>query len=210
MSDEKTVSIYTDFLSKSYATLDKQGKKKMLADIKPQLVASFKADIDKKLQRLVEIPGDIFIETKWTFFPYFKEAIEAYVNGLYVATIALSGACCERICSEILEYVEFRMSGKTVDLSSTKSLVSALTQVERANLLAGGKIFSKSTLRKFLEINKIRNKYVHPSKRNTANIDAKRCMVLLRELVKQKFDLRNFYDFVNGQLVIKKQFRKTK
>ncbi len=69
-------------------------------------------------------------------------------------------------------------------------------------------MISKTVQQKLGEINKIRNRYVHAEDAETKKEDAKKCIDLLRELITEKFDLRNFYDMVEGKLVLKKRYRK--
>lgn len=204
MSKPVTLDIYVNTLGELNRTLDPEKRRRLLDELRPQLEASFKADINQKVERLVEIESNIFIETKWQFFPYFQEAIQAYVNGLFVGAVALVGICCERISSDIIELVPIEINGKKLT-PADRSTFNSLSQERRIKLLEAFGIVSPDSCQKLKEVNTIRNKYVHlkVKVKDQGHSDAKRCMTLLYGLIRQIYDLRTFYDFTPNGLVPK-------
>jgi len=163
MSAEK--EFFFNYFPNIYQYLKKRGRvQEARIMVKDLLTKIFNDDLEKKINRFLEIPEIGFIPADTEYFRLYLELFKLYTNGFYYSTIVLAGVLCERICYDILAKQKIQV-GKNENLSPEQ--IGCLFEMNLHDLIAllhKWELITKKTRKEMIEINNKRNQYVHPKK----------------------------------------------
>lgn len=126
------------------------------------------------------------------------ESREAYTKGLFYSTIAMAGISAERYAIEISTKIVFKSSNKEISL---EDLFERLSQSQRIKILSELGLIGSEIKNELNEINKIRNKYIHPKRIGDLEKDALIIVNRMAKILEIEFN-ENYY-IKEGKLVPK-------
>jgi len=126
-----------------------------------------------------------------------RVARKTYTYGLYYATISMIGVTAERFAFELSRKLKFSVNN---NLISKKELFGdSLGQKKRLKMLLKARIITQEIYLKLDKIRKIRNRYIHPKKNNTPNIDGIKVLNLMIDILQSRFSEK--FEFKNGKII---------
>jgi len=181
MSAER--EFYFNYFPNFYQHLKKSGKEKEArAMVKDLLIKTFNKDIDKKIDRFLQIPEIGFIPIGTKYFKLYFELYKLYTNGFYYSAIVLAGVLCERICYDILAEQEIHIGEmKKLSIEQIECMFEMNLHYLISLLHTWGLIKEKTKI-EMLKVNIKRNQYVHP-KKSDKNM-AKDALLMLKRITK--------------------------
>jgi hypothetical protein len=189
MSEEQTV--FVNGIPELYAHLKKLGKgaeMQIKDNLKEYLKKTFEIDLDKKVDRWLEIPGGLK-PIEYEYFKLYWELMQLYTNGLFYSAVVLGGVLSERICYDILskQNISLKDNGQL-----TKEQISYLFKLNLRDIievLTQWKLIKDDTRILMIQVNDKRNSYVHPTKTEKvdAEKDAKEIVEKVSQIISKEF-----------------------
>jgi hypothetical protein len=146
--------------------------------VKNFLISSFNEDLDRKVERLLNLPSGIFPADR-RYFEVFWELNQLYVNGLYHSTVVMAGVLCEQMCYDILEK-------NSVKVPEGICLSDLITLLSKTN------IAKAETIAEMKEIMEKRNEYMHLKVKKT--YDSKDAAIIVERIgniLKNEFAIKH-------------------
>lgn len=153
--------------------------------IEKQLRDKFEKELPKILERMGEMPALLTCDVGF-YSSLLEEATRCYEFGLYYATISLIGISAERFAIELSSQLNFEINDVKI---SEKDLFRRRIQRQelRLSLLEKSKIITPEIYKRLIEINSIRNKYIHPRDIGDIKKDSLKILKLFVEILNLRF-----------------------
>ena len=172
--------------------------------IKEEMRQKLEQSLDERIARYKELPA-LIVELKKEDEEYSKllqEARSLYVEGKFYSCVAMSGITSERIAKDILKRIIMFKKFKGASVSNFFNQMDRITMdVVRELIIQAGAV-DKSLRGAFIELSKLRDKYVHARKIGSEE-DAKKAIKYLHEIIEGTVSVFKKYKLEQGKLVPK-------
>lgn len=175
------------------------GNQEIRIQIEEQLRNQFEKNMPEVIKRMAEIPALLTADVG-LYSQFLDEAKNCYFSGLFRASVSMISMASERFVIEMFEKVKFKINENEIaegDLFDGP----IKKQQWRLNLLEKSNLLKPQYVRKFEEINTIRNKYIHPRELGNAKEDSLKVLKLYIEVLNSRFS--DEFTIVNGKIVKK-------
>jgi len=190
MTDE--VSVMIDGLPNLYKSMVKAGQQeeanKLMAE---HLLNTFSIDISKKIERYVGFGNPPLIPADLPYFELYHELKQVYINGLYYSSIVMAGVLVERICYEKLSENLMKIGEHKLSFEEKRDIVFHLGLSHQIDLIYECGLIKKTTRTAMVEINNLRNNYVHPKNTNAdAEKDSKKALKHIKKIMDNEYAIK--------------------
>lgn len=185
-----------------YAKLSNPEKKDFKKQVAQALTTYFTRDLELKVERFIEMPRIGPLPLMQKFMQLVPEVIMLYTSGYYYSAVASCGVAAERVCYDILETADLELDDKPLT-SQQKSNIYRMNLSQFVDLLLSWNLIKRETAKLLGKIRRCRNRYVHPSFKNTnAKDDSIKMIRWLFRVVEIEFGPGpgSRYVIVNGKL----------
>jgi hypothetical protein len=189
------IEMYIDSMPESL--IDERTSENAIGEYKKYLSKRFRKDLPAIIERTKKLSNIRTTNTN-PCLNLLLESREAYTKGLFYSSIAMAGISAERYAIEISTKIVFKSSNKEIYL---EDLFERLSQSQRIKILSDlGLIVSEIKI-ELDEINKIRNKYIHPKLIGDLEKDA---LIIVNRMAKiMEIEFNENYYIKEGKLVPK-------
>jgi hypothetical protein len=175
------------------------GNQEIRKQIEEQLRNQFEKSMPEVIKRMAEIPALLTADVG-LYSQFLDEAKNCYLSGLFRASVSMIGMASERFVIEIFEKVKFKINER--DIVEEDLFDGPLKKQQwKLNLLSKSGLLKPEYVKKFEEINTIRNKYIHPRELGNAKEDSLKVLKLYIEILNSRFS--DEFTIVNGKIVKK-------
>jgi hypothetical protein len=195
---EETLSVFFDVVRNLYDGLDRAGRRRETQQSVASMTAEFRRRAPELLRREREMPV-IMVHNDSEFVPLLVEARHTFRDGYFFAAIASAVTTADRICNRLLD-------GMGADRAFMRRFRQEFTFGQKIEPLRGRKLITQDGERILKELNRIRNRHLHPKRelnRIAQRRDSKRAVLLLHEFLEGSFSVFRDYVIENGRLVPK-------
>ena len=189
------IEMYIDSMPGSL--IDERTSENAISEYKKYLSKRFRKDLPTILERTKKLSNIRTTNTN-PCLNLLLESREAYTKGLFYSTIAMAGISAERYAIEISTKIVFKSSNKEISL---EDLFERLSQSQRIKILSELGLIGSEIKNELNEINKIRNKYIHPKRIGDLEKDALIIVNRMAKILEIEFN-ENYY-IKEGKLVPK-------
>jgi hypothetical protein len=142
------------------------------------------------------------------FADLLAEAVQAYMLGMYNSAISLSCIAAERFCYDFIDISNIALNSSELN-NKAKAYLYKIPLTGLIEFFEDLNVIDKKGRDLLMTINNIRNDYLHPKMKSPQDLkkDSLKTLNLMCELAKHRLSILNFYDIVNGKLVMKPQYR---
>jgi len=165
-----------------------------------QIENNLKEELIERVPSMIKREGKIHPFITYEIGMYsdlLKIARKTYIYGLYYATVSMIGVTAERFAFELSKKLRFSVNNNPV--SKKELFGDNLSQGKRLKMLLKANIITQDVFIKLNQIRKIRNRYIHPEKKNTQNIDGIKILNLMIEILQSRFSEK--FEFKNGKII---------
>jgi hypothetical protein len=156
--------------------------------LKRQLLAAFKSRLEGAINRIADLDDFFFVRKEYDV--YLDEARWSYFYGYFIASINLSCVCAERMLIDLFMDATIVVNGHSLSAEEKEKTFSGQLQARRIKIAHSTGLIDMATFKSFQELDKFRQKYIHPNKPiDQYNIaeDAKKAILRLHNIVRACF-----------------------
>ena len=173
-------------------------KRKKTIRLAEDLIESVKQTATARVQRHLRLPT-LSVHQDAEFLPLLIEARQTYIDGYFFSCIASTATTADRICIRLSQHYDLP--------KKTQKWLLEHTLGQKIQKLRAERVITKEQESVLKEINRIRNRHIHPQKLPsvlTAKRDAFKSVTLLDKFLKSTFvDLYRNFTFEQGRGVPK-------
>lgn len=141
------------------------------------------------------------------FADLLAEAVHAHMLGMYNSAISLSCIAAERFCYDFIDIATITINSRGLD-NEAKTYLYHIPLSKLIMLFKELNVIDKEARDLLFKINDKRNRYLHPTMESQdLEKDSLHVLNLMCALAKHRLSVLNFYDVVDGKLVLKPQYR---
>jgi hypothetical protein len=142
------------------------------------------------------------------FADLLAEAVQAYMLGMYNSAISLSCIAAERFCYDFIDISNITLNSRELN-NKAKTYLYKIPLARLIEFFEDLNVIDKIAKDLLMKINDMRNGYLHPKMKSPPDLkkDSLMALNLMCELAKHRLSIWNFYDIVDGKLVMKPQYR---
>jgi|SRR5215212_5100426 len=171
------------------------------------LIQTIRGSFNDILERRRNIEG---LEILYIHFGKFgdilTELFRLYELGFYNSTILLCGTLAERICYDLIDFMDITVDGTKLDAESKEHLYK-LSFRELLNFLVAVDYTSEKDSNVLHQIYNIRNTYAHPAKGGNSESDSITTLNRMCRVLVSLFDINKFYELRQGRYFVKEEYK---
>jgi len=165
-----------------------------LQSIRKDLSCEYLDNLDKKIERWVNITNYTYFESKKPVV-YYIEAKMLYRDGFFEAAISMARSICEMICYDILNEITHPFgSHDNIEKQNFRPLIKFI--YDQSNLL------SKKVVDYINLIYDIENNYVHPKSKQNPKKDSRKCLLILGNVIFELYGIKNIENLIGKWIQI--------
>jgi hypothetical protein len=195
---ERTLSVFFDFVRNLYDGLPAGRKAVETKQAARLLVETVTRTAAERVRRHMQLPVVIVHQDEGEFVKLLIEARQTYIDGHYFSAIASAVTTADLIC--------IRLAYRYSLNSSFRRKLAAMTFGQKIQPLRAKGLFTDTQEKLLFQMNKIRNRNVHPRQRfseRSLKRDALLAVVILHQILEGTFSVFRDYVIENGRLVPK-------
>lgn len=153
-----------------------------------------KIQLDELIERSKKVKGCKIFQLEGRFINLFNEAYQAYILGMDYTTVSLCALASERLCYDLIDNASISFNKRTVsDIEKESFYKIPFTELIRFSRSVD--LLSESVAKKMLELNNMRNLYIHPSFNRDKSNPTK---IKIKPEKDSVIALNNLIDIING------------
>jgi hypothetical protein len=165
---------------------------KFLDQIRKDLSGEYLDNLDKKIERWVDVTNYMYLESNKPV-EFYIQAKMLYRDGFFEASIQMSRSICEMICYDLLRAIIHPFGGN--DDIEKQDFRTLLKYVHDKSTHLSQEAFDSLN-----RIYNIGNNYVHPKSKQKPKNDSRKCLIELGKVIFELYGIKNF-DNVIGKTI---------
>lgn len=192
-TDNKPVLAFIDF-QPNWAK-----NKKLRTQFENTLKSRLSQEVPAMVERLKRLEWLMTLELG-EYADFMKEASEAFMYGLWRATVSLVGIAAERFTDGLYSQLQWIILKDKKRISKSELLGQRPSERSKLAMLVVSDLVDSAVYDKLVKIKKLRDSYVHPQ-RKARNVekDALDAMRLFRDVLQERFD--KIYTIKQGKII---------